>query len=63
VHFVWGPEIFGGPKGGVARRVVGHGIKIYHLIGKIEKYHNSVRRAYEIIVKELGTAISLFNAF
>jgi hypothetical protein len=34
VHFVWGPEIFGGPKGGVARRVVGHGkpFRAYGLI-------------------------------
>jgi hypothetical protein len=26
-------------------------VKIYHLIGKIEKYHDPVRRAYEIIMK------------
>jgi hypothetical protein len=38
-------------------------IEAYYLIGKIEKYHGSVRRAYEIIMKELGIAISPFNAF
>jgi DeoR/GlpR family transcriptional regulator of sugar metabolism len=38
-------------------------IEIHHSIGKIEKYHGSVRRAYEIIMKELGIAISSFNAF
>jgi hypothetical protein len=38
-------------------------IKAYYSIGKIEKYHGSIRRAYEIIIKKLGTIISLFNAF
>jgi hypothetical protein len=38
-------------------------IEAYHAIGKIERYHNPIRKAYEIIIEELGTAISLSNAF
>jgi hypothetical protein len=38
-------------------------VEVHHLIGKIEKYHDPIRRAYEIIMKKLGTAISPFNAF
>jgi hypothetical protein len=38
-------------------------VKAYYLIGKIEKYYDFVRRAYEIIMKELGIAISPPNAF
>jgi hypothetical protein len=38
-------------------------VEAYYSIGKIEKYHGPVRRAYEIIMKKLGTAISPFNAF
>jgi hypothetical protein len=38
-------------------------IEAYYLIGKIEKYYNPVRRAYEIIMKKLGITISSSNAF
>jgi hypothetical protein len=38
-------------------------IEAYYLIGKIEKYHDPVRRAYEIIMKKFGAAISSSNAF
>jgi hypothetical protein len=37
-------------------------VEAHHSIGKIEKYHGPVRRAYEIIMKKLGTAISPPNA-
>jgi hypothetical protein len=37
-------------------------VEAHYSIGKIEKYHDSVKRAYEIIIKKLGIAISLFNA-
>jgi hypothetical protein len=37
-------------------------VEAYYLIGKIEKYYGPVRRAYEIIIKELGITISPSNA-
>jgi hypothetical protein len=38
-------------------------IKAYYAIGKIERYYNFIKRAYEIIIEKFGIAISLSNAF
>jgi hypothetical protein len=38
-------------------------VESYYAIGKVERYHNFIRRAYEIIIEKFGTVISPSNAF
>jgi hypothetical protein len=37
-------------------------VKAYHSIGKVERYHGPIRRAFEIITADLGNNITLDNA-